>query len=130
MTQRRGARRLLRPALPPSRRLPRRGANARNRSPRWRSAGGRYPTEKPVRRLEASAAGDIELEAKLGAADAQLVEILELRLAFETRPVQERPVGGVHVLNVVAGPAGIDAGVNAGRVSVLDADIRLCRAAY
>src|SRR5919204_6112499 len=65
----------------------------------------------------------LELEPELCVADLDPVEVLELYRRVELGAVQERAVGRVHVLNVVAAAARVDTGVDLGRVAVLDPDV-------
>src|SRR5919204_550349 len=71
----------------------------------------------------------LELEPELCVADLDPVEVLELYRRVELGPVQERPVGRVHVLNVVAAAARVDAGVDLRREAVLDPYVGVARPA-
>ncbi len=128
-TRRRAARPPRRPARRPFRRRPRtRGGRAKYESSlafRWRPVSDRWAcsTTRSI-----SSPGHVELESELRVADPHLVEVLELGLAHEAPSVQERAVGRVHVLNVVAGPAGVDACVEARGVAVLDPHVGIGRA--
>src|SRR5262245_22279117 len=99
------------PGPRPSRRRRRRRGPRRTASPRSRAAGDRCPCGTRTRRPGASC-GVLELEAKLGVADLDHVEVDELDVGLDPVAVQEGAVRRAHVLNVVAASAWIDAGVD------------------
>ena len=119
------------PGRHPFRRRRRTPAGGRSTSPRWRPLASRVRLRSPARRPAASTvSGHLELEAELGVADPHLVEVRSAPpRPSRRRTVEERPVGRVHVLNVVVGPAGVDAGVDPRGETVLDPHVGFGRAA-
>ena len=98
---------------PPIPSATRTAASRRRTNPRWRcrwrpvSVRNACSTTRSNLRLRY-----LQLEPELRVADLDLVEVGELRLPLEHRLVQESAVGRVHVLDVVVGPARVDAGVD------------------